>query len=222
VRLSEEAHETKLKQALKEFLKQTPKLFREHLGETLDTKEKEEMISSPVKCLGKVEAMIVMKRCKYDMLKQGKLVGDTMWVRAETRAVHGKILQQVKYYHSRCAKAGQDYPFSKLPVDLEFKPSKKADGLYSNILLIGNPGIGKTIKLEHLIFLVLSLGTDVGLVVGREFAVILSRDYCRVFRKLDAAVWDELNKLPLVIGECNNIQDDGFCMWLSTKILKHS
>jgi len=220
VRLSEEAHETALKRALKEFLEQTPKLFREHLGETMDTKEKEEMMSSPVKHLGKVEAMLVMKRCKYDLLKQGDKVNDIMWVRAETRVVHGKLLQQARYYHSRRAKKGQGFPFSKLPVDPEFKPYKLYGGLCAYALLTGNPGIGKTIKMENLVFLVLNLGIDLGLVVGRGFAMILSHDLrkCKVFTKLDGDVWLKLNQLPLVLGECNNMRDNDFCMWLCTHI----
>uniref|UniRef100_A0A7S2U223 Uncharacterized protein n=1 Tax=Lotharella oceanica TaxID=641309 RepID=A0A7S2U223_9EUKA len=89
VRLSEEAPEMELKRALKEFLEQTPKLFREHLGETMDTKEKEEMISSPVKYLGKVEAMLVMKHCTYDLVRQGLLVVHLCWLPRSSSHLQG-------------------------------------------------------------------------------------------------------------------------------------
>jgi len=143
------------------------------------------------------------------------------YLRAETRVVHNKILQSARYFHKHRAKGVGNFPFSNLPEEKDFTPEIRADGIKHSVLLTGNPGIGKTVKIQHIIFVVLKQGEDVGLIIGTTHAVILSKDVskCRVFAKLDDAVYLELSKLPLVLADSNNIEDTGYCMGLRDKMI---
>eukprot|EP00471_Norrisiella_sphaerica_P001882 CAMPEP_0184479730 /NCGR_PEP_ID=MMETSP0113_2-20130426/1336_1 /TAXON_ID=91329 /ORGANISM="Norrisiella sphaerica, Strain BC52" /LENGTH=796 /DNA_ID=CAMNT_0026857867 /DNA_START=82 /DNA_END=2473 /DNA_ORIENTATION=- len=208
----------KLRAKIKDFVEQKDVVYSEYLGD--EVAEKTEYIANPEKFCGLKEAMVVMKALQGFRL-EGDLqyISNVLWVRAETRAIHRNILLQIKYYHKR--KGGQN-PLEKIADHSSFQPRIITNGVHQYILLTGNPGLGKTLKIQHLISLCLRAGASCGVVLTRSKTFIFDSNFtnCEVlYGNLDEnpSIVSKLNRLAFVIGDSMN-QDNDFAMWLKNHI----